>query len=168
MSIIIITEPSENRGQIKKAIMTSENVFVLKVVLDGETHVIQVDFSNAIYGIAYRNTNTVTHNNYVRRYSHDDIHGREETRITFGHVSDGGSVIKIVESNTPTTFPSLLYAYEGETTDLNLIPTITTIFPPPETFDQFKERVQPRVTQIANRLVMGLPHNLVHFGAKSA
>ena len=41
-------------------------------------------------------------------------------------------------------------------------------FPQPETPEETRVRLQPRITQIANRLVMGLPHNLVHFGAKSA
>ena len=158
----------------KKLWFISENFFKIKYVIDGTTRIVGYDISGMGRGVNYNARDSVSVNNIIRRlYTY--IEGDSETITLVNGIPDLISdwhQIRDITRELPTSdadYPFYFYVNtDAGETETDEPATIFYQFPPPETFAQWRERVQPRVTSIANRLVMGLPHNLVHFGAKSA
>ena len=157
----------------RKLWFVSENFFKIKYVIDGTTRIVGYDISGVARGVNYKARGSVSVNNIFRGLN-SHIEGDSETIQLGSGISTFiglGHQIEQITRELPTSdtdYPFYFYVNtdEGET-ETDEPATIFYQFPPPETMTQWRERVQPRVTQIANRLVLGLPHNLVHFGAKS-
>ena len=146
----------------------SPTFFKVRRVENGITRVYGCDISNARADIIYREPQLVTklkmHTLYLRsdynrisieRFTHANRYGNRNER----------TARQISTSPVNLEYPYLLYLKDGETaTDEPATETI--LFPPPETHEQFMERVSARLLHLTRR-IRALRHEEPHQNALS-
>ena len=141
-------------NEIEKIVLESKYIYIVKFNFPSGVKTIWVDFSNQ-RGISYDNPNP-SEAVPIGRFSEAPNH----LFTRFGSVYSQQRIVAVPE---PTTYPACIYGGDPEETDLVPDVYIQMI---PETLAEFKERNQPRITEIGYRLVHGLPHLLPHLVSK--
>ena len=156
---------------VRKVVMLSPLEWVVKTkdnsTPESPTAITQLDFRNMRVPIKYR-PSMLSDDSVVSFLGRFDRRGEDYMEVVMnGSMPDINYDIFSLREE-PAVYPACVYFNSAdETNDVELIPTRFIQFPPPETPEETRARLQPIITQIANKLVLGLPHNLVHFGAKA-
>ena len=160
-----------NHVWVRKVVMLSLLEWVVKTkdnsTPESPTAITQLDFRNMKIPIQYTSSMPSDDSvvSYLGRY---DRKGEDYMGVRMNGSGPGGGYSIFSLREEPAVYPACIYFNPvDEVDDVELIPTRFIQFPPPETPEETRARLQPIITQIANKLVLGLPHNLVHFGAKA-
>ena len=147
-----------NPIEILKAIIVSPRVIQVKTRINGVVSVKNIDFSNIMAGISYTSE------------SHDLIHNISHVKDDWGEIDTIAIQLNSNVSGGNTVgpgheYPKDLYLAQDETTAVEPA-NETIIYPPPETTEQFFERVWARLLHLTRRIKI-LRHEEPHQNALS-
>ena len=146
-----------------KKIIVNDSVLKMKQVHNGVTEIVAYDFSNIIEEMRYDVTN-VSHEIGVAEF---------KLRPDYGSYGDLLYIVPACKQfhqygqdflNLTSDYQFGLYAPSETEIDE---PVDRYIRLPAETLEEFRKRVQARITIIAHRLAQGLPHLIPHLVEKS-
>ena len=145
----------------KKIWMSSQHVMKVKALIDDVVSVIAIDTSNAKTGIIYRPLRIEPKSNVIRveRKGYFDIE-------RLGYEWTSYNTDRIV-TNIPddAVYPYFIYT-DNDQTETDEPADETIIFPPPETQEQFFERIYARLLHLTRRIRI-LRHEEPHQNALS-
>lgn len=149
---------------VKKIIFVSATEVQIKQEHNGETKVVLWDFNNRIGDIVYRALPTNSPEiqciglNYNTNYK-----GQKE--IVYDFIFAIGDYLTTGIPNISDTYPFYSFIAQGET-ETPETPTQTILFPPPETHEQFMERIWAKLLRLTRRIKI-LRHEEPHQNALS-
>ena len=143
----------------KKIVFMNQNLFKVTIIEDGNRITWACDISNIKDGIYYKNKNK-------HRYESLNIENKD-LNLFMGWPQNPYTQLTLVEflPDNSNNYPFYDYVGEGET-ETDEPATETIVFPPPETYEEFVERIGGRLYHLTQRISV-LNHEKPHQHAKS-
>ena len=145
-----------------KIIFKSPTLLLIKMKDGDGSTVVGYNFEHAKMGIGYVNTNIANSMNNINFGEYGTHVNRHQIQIAENHFAEPRELrqLQFELPTDPSDYPYYAYVGEGET-ETPETPTKTFLFPPPETVEQFFERIHARLLHLTRR-IRALRHEEPH------